>query len=285
MHFKETKYTDPELLVSGAYRDPALIEKRRALYKFTSPYHNVNQEVIRYLNLKRGDKVLDVGCGEGKFIQDACLVYPDSHFVGLDISAEMFEDAKRLKMNSSNVEFAVGDIQSMGFDNRSFQRVTAMHMLYHVPDIHGGISEMARVLSNDGICLITANSLRSKPTKRELKMVIAEMLGRNSYPDPSERFNVENGDDILRTFFRNVRLITYESRLKLTDPTPYVEYFDSLKEFWNPLPNPEEWSRSLSLVRESIVSKIRERDSFEEANIFGLFICSKPIYRTSALKS
>lgn len=277
MFSKEIKYTDPGLLAAGAYRDPSLIEKRRALYKFTSPYHNVDQEVAGKLDLKKGDKVLDVGCGEGKFLQRVASVYPDSSFVGLDISAGMFKDAKQLKTNDPNIEFVVGDIQKMEFNDQAFQRVTAMHMLYHVPDIHKGISEMARVLSNDGVCMVTANSLKSKTTKGELKIAVAEMLGRMNYPDPSERFNIEEGESILRSYFKDVQLITYESQLKLTDPIPYVEYFDSLREFWNPLPTDEEWGKALSLVRESIASKIDKKGSFEEANIFGLLICSKPI--------
>ncbi len=61
MSSKEIKYTDPGLLTAGAYRDSSLIEKRRALYKFTSPYHNVDQEVAGKLNLKGGDKVVGVG--------------------------------------------------------------------------------------------------------------------------------------------------------------------------------------------------------------------------------
>ncbi len=182
----------------------------------------------------------------------------------------MFKDAKQLKMKNPNIEFVVGDIQNMEFNNQTFQRVTAMHMLYHVPDISKGISEIARVLSDDGICLVTANSLNSKPTKRDLKMEVAEMLDRDSYPEPSERFNIETGGNILRSSFKDVELIIYESQLKLTYPAPYVDYFDSLRKFWNPLPTNDEWKRALSLVKESIAGKIDEKGSFEEANIFGL---------------
>lgn len=67
------------------------------------------------------------------------------------------------------------------------------------------------------------------------------MLGRNDYPEPSERFNIETGKNMLRKFFEDIRLIKFESQLRLTDPDPYIAYFDSLREFWNPLPNASEW--------------------------------------------
>lgn len=275
MNPNERNYVNPQSLAKGAYKDSSEIEKRRALCSFAVPYYDIDKEVIGKLRLgSDGQKILDVGCGEGKFLNRAASINPNHQFFGVDISLGMFKQSRISQ--GKNISFTVGDSQALAFRDQTFDRVTAMHMLYHVPHISKAISEMARVLRPGGICLVTTNSIDSKPTKRMLKEKVASMLGMDKYPDPSERFNVEIGEEMFRDCFDDVRLILYKSMLILDDPEPYVEYYDSLRQFWNPLPDDAEWQRALSLVKAHIGGIIEKEGRFEEQNSFGLFVCSNP---------
>ena len=62
--------------------------------------------------LKTGIKVLDVGCGSGRIVNKLGSLFPQSHFVGMDISSEAITESNRAakEMALKNVEFIVKDL-------------------------------------------------------------------------------------------------------------------------------------------------------------------------------
>ena len=65
-------------------------------------------------------------------------------------SEGMLETAKATISGFSNVQHMVIDIQDIPFENDSFDVVIANMMLYHVPDLEKGLSEVRRVLKVGG---------------------------------------------------------------------------------------------------------------------------------------
>lgn len=270
--------SNPADLTSGAYRNDSLIEKRRALYKYTSPRFIIEEEVIKHLDIHSDEtvNVLDIGCGSGKLLTAMSAITPKASFVGIDISSKMFSLAKHdLQKKGLPVHFIAADAQYLPFSSEQFDKITAVHMLYHVPDIDKALSEMARVLAHDGTVVITANSIRSKPTLKKLKELSAQAMGREEIPEPTLRFNIENGVDMVKKYFRNVELQTYISKVVLSDAEPYIGYFDSTFDFWFPAPSSTEWQKSLETARDYMRKQIKEKGVFEEENIFGIITASK----------
>ncbi len=103
------------------------------------------QFIDRYI--KKGDMILDVGCGDG-YIMDKIKVKPKS---GIDISLEM------VKLNrNKNVRCA--DAESLPFEDESFDVVYSVDLLEHVPNPKKAIKEAYRVLRPNGrIIAITPN--------------------------------------------------------------------------------------------------------------------------------
>lgn len=269
------RITNSFYLREGGYRDPSLITKRKALYEYTTPHHIIENEVIKLARLEKAKSVLDIGCGEGEFLLQAATTYPNVHFTGLDISPNMFASAQeRTRKENLKIDFRIGDAQFLPFSDESFDRVAAMHMIYHIPNIEKALSEMKRVLVPNGLLLLTTNSLQSKPTLKELKMQVAKLIGLNEYPDTTLRFNIEGGLELLKKYFANVQLIPFESNLRLTVPKPYVDYFDSTREFWNPIPDDQKWNTVLEFVKDYIQQKIDIQGEFQEKNLFGIFLTS-----------
>lgn len=257
------------------YEDDSQIIKRKDLYEFIVPKHNIIQEVINHSSFAQAKTVLDVGCGQGHLLLEAARFNPEASFIGFDISPGIFQKTKnQAEQESLPIKFVVGDAQSLRFPNRSFDRILAMHMLYHVPDIEKAVAELSRVLKDDGLLVITANSLESKPTLRQVKKKVAELLNTNEYPDVDLRFNIKSGLGLVKRFFPEVHLFSYRSVLELTDPEPYVNYFDSTRDFWSPSPNDEQWIQSLELVHQIVQKKIEEDGVFKEPNVFGILVAS-----------
>jgi SAM-dependent methyltransferase len=71
-----------------------------------------NEIVLDALRQVGADCVLDLGCGAGRFIIDACREYPGMRGIGLDISGEAIELARRLAAEAGvddRARFVVAD--------------------------------------------------------------------------------------------------------------------------------------------------------------------------------
>lgn len=96
-----------------------------------------------------GQRVLDVGCGDGAL---ACtLARRGADVVGVDPDPEMVEAANRRAVALANhAEFAEGHVERLPFPDDSFDVVVAVTVLCFVGDASAAISEMVRVLRPNG---------------------------------------------------------------------------------------------------------------------------------------
>jgi ubiquinone/menaquinone biosynthesis C-methylase UbiE len=102
-----------------------------------------------YAGIKKGDHVLDLGSGAGNdcFVARA-LVGETGKVTGLDLTEQMVSKAREncAKLNYNNVEFVVGDIESMPFEDKIFDVVISNCVLNLVPDKTKAFKEIFRVL-------------------------------------------------------------------------------------------------------------------------------------------
>ena len=82
---------------------------QRHFYDFTRKYYLLGRDqLLREMNVRPGDTVLEVGCGTGRNLVILAKRHPDSHFFGLDASADMLEmaDAKIDSARLRNITLA-----------------------------------------------------------------------------------------------------------------------------------------------------------------------------------
>ncbi|MBI3127015.1 MAG: methyltransferase domain-containing protein [Candidatus Tectomicrobia bacterium] len=104
---------------------------------------------VELLNLKAGERLLEVGVGTGLSLP---LYRKDARIVGIDISSKMLEKAQEKVTNLGlrNVDLNVMDAQSMEFPDNSFDCVTACYVVSAAPDPHKVVSEICRVCKPGG---------------------------------------------------------------------------------------------------------------------------------------
>jgi ubiquinone/menaquinone biosynthesis C-methylase UbiE len=131
------KSKDKQYLVD--YLDSARSQKQFASYKERS---------FSLLNLREGDKVLDIGCGTGEDVVSlARIVGASGGAVGIDNSETMILEARKrtAKLNIANVEFIVGSADRIDFPDETFNGCRADRVFQHLQDPRKALSEIIRV--------------------------------------------------------------------------------------------------------------------------------------------
>jgi SAM-dependent methyltransferase len=105
------------------------------------PRHHAKYEhAIRQLDIGPQRIVLDLGCGAGTF----CRLAADAGatVTGIDAAPRLVEIARSRVPEG---RFDVGDIQSLPYEDRAFDRVTAFNSLQFVPDPSAALAQVRRV--------------------------------------------------------------------------------------------------------------------------------------------
>ncbi|MEO0536576.1 MAG: methyltransferase domain-containing protein [Cyanobacteria bacterium P01_A01_bin.123] len=104
------------------------------------------------LAIKRGHKILEVGCATGEDVRTlAAKVGAKGRVVGVDISEAMLEEAQnRTQEASLPIEFHQGSAEVLTFDDCSFHGCRAERLLHLLNDPLQALKEMARVVRPGG---------------------------------------------------------------------------------------------------------------------------------------
>jgi malonyl-CoA O-methyltransferase len=100
-----------------------------------------------------GKSILDAGCGTGRYLQLLREFKPRT-LAGVDFAPSMLRVAKT-KFSDSAVFLIGGRIDAIPFADNSFDFVLNALALDHLSDLHGGVSELTRVLSTGGKLIIS----------------------------------------------------------------------------------------------------------------------------------
>jgi ubiquinone/menaquinone biosynthesis C-methylase UbiE len=96
-------------------------------------------------------RVLDVGCGTGRWAELVVNRLPHAEVWGLDLSEKMLEHAAvRAGQYPGRMHFTHGNSQELPYEDASFDLVTCSHSFHHYPDQLQVVKEMRRVLKPSG---------------------------------------------------------------------------------------------------------------------------------------
>lgn len=101
-------------------------------------------KIDRLLDLAPGDRVLEVGCGQGHLVKR--LAERDIDIVGIDVNPNAAEIAGTDRV----MEMAA---ESLDFPDDEFDAIVSVHAIEHIPELEAAAAEMARVLKPGGSAL------------------------------------------------------------------------------------------------------------------------------------
>lgn len=223
--------------------------------------------LITNYEIKEGMKVLELGTGTGDiWTGHDDLMAKCSKLVLSDFSEGMLEAARKNVGERANVEYKQIDVQNIPFEDNSFDIIIANMMLYHVPDIHKAVSEIRRVLKDDGVFYSATYG------QHNFNDIIAEwfgLIGKNY--GPNHLFTLQNGGDILGKEFEDIEVRRYEDSLHVTNIEDLADYLQSLKALHG----------IGTMGRDEILKMLslhEERGSINLKKEYGTFIARKPIH-------
>lgn len=157
-----------------------------------------SEHFARYAFARRyatGRRVLDAGCGTGYGAAE--LAFSANHVIGLDVSNEALQFARR-NCSIPSVTFVAASGACLPFRNASFDLVVAFEVIEHLRDYRAFIDESARVLTKEGVFLVSSPN----------KLYYTESRGATG-PNPfhEHEFEPREFTEELRRKFPNVLLL------------------------------------------------------------------------------
>ena len=130
--------------------DESTVQRLEVLYR-TRDVLRRRQLVRGALDVARGERVLDVGCGPGFYVAELLeRVGPDGSVVGIDSSKPMLAVAAHRSEGHDNVAFHEADATSLPVEDASIDAALSVQVLEYVADVPAALAEMYRALRVGG---------------------------------------------------------------------------------------------------------------------------------------
>jgi len=122
------------------------------------------------LDIKEGDRILDIGCGEGRHIHRAYMC-DNVLAVGIDIKLDDIDKTQKMFRvlehdnpdNKSKWGVTTGNALFLPFADNTFDHIICSEVLEHIPDYENALAEIDRILKPNGY--LTISVPRSWPEK------------------------------------------------------------------------------------------------------------------------
>ena len=175
--------------VDEQYGDETRLARRRSVWR-PGPGGRTPEDVAAdAVRAAAPRRLLDIGCGTGAFASRLAGENPRAHVVATDRSKRLVQLVRR-----RGLTVHVADAGRIPFRDDSFDCVTAMWMLYHVPDLDEALGEVRRVLRPGGIFVAVTNGDEH----------LADLLRAAGGGPLLTQFSSENGAAALRRHFASV---------------------------------------------------------------------------------
>lgn len=161
----------------------------------------------RLLGVRDGERVLDIGCGGGRHSLEACKI-ANCLVYALDVDPEelgnlrqMFQALHEQGEDRGRWALIQGSILTLPFPDASFDKVICSEVLEHIIDDNKGVSEIVRVLKDDGMIAISVPNY--------LPEAICWKLSRDYHNQPGGHIRIyKNGELAARLEQNNLSINT-----------------------------------------------------------------------------
>ncbi|HKP54476.1 MAG TPA: class I SAM-dependent methyltransferase [Chloroflexia bacterium] len=192
------------------YEDEKTVEGRGELRTGTRDLAALRLERCLEAIEDTSGKLLEIGCGAGRYTRAFLHYRPDLAVYGCDISHIALTEA-RAADSTGKIEYKLGDALDLPYEDNSFDIVLLFDVFEHVTDVGKAADEVARVLKPGGVfhCFVPCEGN---------KRTIFSLL-RHSKLVPIHRWKRDHIGHIQILTTGQMRRILEKRGLKVTDTT------------------------------------------------------------------
>ena len=111
---------------------------------------DVVRQVVAAMEIAPGEKILDLGCGNGWATRLLAQTNAGVQAIGVDASAQMIARADELHSFTIRARYDLGSFEELDFKDGTFDRAFSMEALYYASDLKQSLAELHRVLKPGG---------------------------------------------------------------------------------------------------------------------------------------
>ena len=258
--------SNEETNIIEQYKNAKNLNDRISLHeKYSTNKQGWFNWLFNQIDFSRVNRLLELGCGNGKLWQENRIDLRNREIFLSDISEGMVEEVR----NKLGADFncIVADAEKIPFKDEYFDSIIANHVLFYLNDLDLGLREISRVLRSDGILYC---STYGKNHMKEITEIVQSFDSRINLSNHSlyDIFGLENGESILKKYFSNVQRMDYQDSLEITESKPLIDYIMSCHGNQNEILGPR-----LNEFKEYIEELLKNSGKIVVTKQAGLFIC------------
>ncbi len=144
------------------------------------------------LNIFENKKVVDVGCGNGRW----CILAIENsakNVVGIDISKSNVRSLNKKYKKQKNLKFVYGDNKKLNFKDNVFDITISQGVIHHTTDMFKSLSEIIRVTKKNGkILLYIYGDYGMKWSCIKQLRPLVKKIGKNKIVSSMKKNNFKN---------------------------------------------------------------------------------------------
>lgn len=217
-------WTDTSYLRESQYRDGGNLAERQAIYSCRRPPLDLTAVVLDLACFAGDEVVVDVGCGNWRYLR----ALEDRHHrgltVGVDFSTGMLTASRVL---IPTAPFLCADVTSLPLRGGVADVVIAAHMLYHVADPLHALEDLERIMRRGARLVVVLNG---RDHLAEMRLARQAVSAKHHLPYPeaaSHRLDLDAGEELLRSRFPHVSRSDFQADLVVEEPDLVALYVAS----------------------------------------------------------
>jgi ubiquinone/menaquinone biosynthesis C-methylase UbiE len=126
--------------MNSMYADGTYLDSNPDWHVADSPWKAQQIAAMLRKNDLQPARVCEVGCGAGEIVRSLAREFPETHFVGYEISPQAYEICR--DKSAANVEFRLDDY--LANDSEAFDVSLAIDVIEHIEDCYGALRRLQR---------------------------------------------------------------------------------------------------------------------------------------------